>query len=83
MKFTEISNKIASNIKELAEAIIKFSQNMVALFTSFMEQATRAMLILLTDNKRILYLALYHPKERVRKKNINRILREVRRQYEL
>lgn len=79
----EMLNKVASNIKELAESIIKFSQDIVAIFTPFMEQATRAMLILSTDNKRILCLALYHPKARVRKKNINRILREMRRQCEL
>lgn len=79
----EMLNKVASNIKELAEVIIKFGQNIVAIFTPFMEQATRAMLILSTDNKRILCLALYHPKARVRKKNINRILREMRRQCEL
>lgn len=79
----EMLNKVASNIKELAESIIKFSQDIVTIFTPFMEQATRAMLILSTDNKRILCLALYHPKARVRKKNINRILREMRRQCEL
>lgn len=72
----ETLNKVARNIKQFAESIIKFSQDIVI---PFMEQATRAMLILSTDNKRILYLALYHPKARVRKKNLNRIMREMRR----
>lgn len=30
-------------------------------------------------NKRILYLAVYHPKERVRKKNMHRIMRVIER----
>lgn len=49
------------------------------------EEATQAFQILsykagqlieLCPNKRLVYLALHHPKERVRKKNINRIFKK-------
>lgn len=75
----EVLNKFAKDITEFAEAIIKFCKDIAAIFASFAEQAARAMLILSTDNKRVLHLALYHPKVRVRKKNFNRIMREMRR----
>lgn len=75
----EALNKVAEDITKFAEFIIKFCKDIAAILTPFAEQATRAVPILSTSNKRVLHLALHHPKARVRKKNINRIMREMRR----
>lgn len=42
-------------------------------------QAYTETLLSVYPNKRVLYLAKYHPKERVRKKNLRRIMRELKR----
>lgn len=59
----DISIAVISAFKEIAEQI---SQRITAL-------------IKLYPNKRIVYLALHHPKERVRKKNMRRILKWIER----
>lgn len=68
----EALNKVAKNFAELGRC-------MVNLIVPFMEQVFKTALILLTDNKRTLHLALNHSKARVRKKNFNRIIREIGR----
>lgn len=68
----ETLNKVAKDFSELGQC-------MVNLITPFVEQVAKAALMLLTDNKRALHLALHHPKARVRRKNFNRIVREIGR----
>lgn len=75
----EALKKIAEDIAKFSGAVIKFCQDAAAIFASFAEQATNVILASSTDNKRIFHLALYHPKEKVRKKNFNRLIREMRR----
>lgn len=76
----ELMNEITIEaLNKVAKDFAEFGRCMVNLITLFVEQVTKAVPIFLTDNKRTLHLALHHPKARVRKKNFNRIVREIRR----
>lgn len=68
----EALNKVAKDFAELGRCTVN-------LIVPFMEQVSKTTSILLTDNKKILHLALHHSKARVRKKNSNRIIREIGR----
>lgn len=76
----ELMNEITIEaLNKVAKDFAEFGRCMVNLIVPFVEQVTKASLILLTDNKRTLHLALHHSKARVRKKNFNRIVREIGR----
>lgn len=68
----EAVNKVAKDFAELGQYIVNF-------ITSLVKQIVKVAPMFLTDNKRALHLALHHPKARVRKKNFNRIVREIGR----
>ena len=72
---------ISLEISELAKYLMPFVGNVIDAIVPLVNESTT----LLTDfwratlelypNKRVVFLALHHPQEKVRKKNINRIMR--------
>ncbi len=74
-----ISELMIEAVNKAAKDFAEFRRCIVNLTVLFMEQVVQSAMILLTDNKRILHLALHNSKARVRKKNFNRIVKEIRR----
>ena len=71
---TEDFQKAVEAIQRLTQAITKTLMPILDEMMTIIKEATERVLIYY-PNKKVLYLAVYHPKERVRKKNIHRIMR--------
>lgn len=71
---TEDFQKAVEAIQRLTQAITKTLMPILDEMMPIIKEATERVLIYY-PNKKVLYLAVYHPKERVRKKNIRRIMR--------
>lgn len=73
--------------EEFKEACNELKDAVIDLFTPILDLISNAIdtiwdtlkAIYQFPNKRVIYLALHHPKEKVRKKNINRITKWLRR----
>lgn len=68
-------------IEQLADALIKvveFIWDVIKRAAEYIKQAWRA-IIESYENKKVLHLAMYHKDPLVRKKNLNRIMRWLRR----
>ncbi len=68
-------------IKTLIPLIQEIGVAVISAFRKIAEQISQQIIavIKLYPNKRVVYLALHHPKERVRKKNMHRILKWIER----
>lgn len=74
-RIVEALQPVVANIVECLVPIIKeCTHNMICL---------RRFVIECYPNKRVVYLSLHHPKKRVRKKNINRIMCWLNKQKEI
>ena len=65
---------IASYVQELIDAIMPLLGEAIKNMTEIYEATINSY-----PNKRVLHLAKYHPKERVRKKNMRRVLKWIER----
>lgn len=68
-------------IETLVPLIQEIGIAVISAFKGIAEQISQQIIavIKLYPNKRVVYLALHHPKERVRKKNMHRILKWLER----
>ena len=66
-KLAELVRELAMRIKDILDAVVEVAQK---LLRAFVENY---------HNKRVVYLAVKHPAPLVRKKNMNRIMRWLRR----
>lgn len=75
----------AERVQLVKEAIQPILANLLEVICPIIEQALEAfnqlwnILCRFYPNKRVVHLALYHPKKMVRKKNIKRIFREYKK----
>ena len=80
-KALEQLSKEQEDIERAVEAIQRLAQAIVEAFNPVIKIAIETFKTLWDKvlhcypNKKVLHLALYHPKERVRKKNMRRIMR--------
>ena len=74
----EISN-MEKSFQELCEAIVDVLIPIVQKCVDIINQVNEAIMNTY-PNRRVVHLALYHPKERIRKKNRKRILKWVTKQ---
>lgn len=81
----EITQQIQENIQQIVDNLLPIIQSMVETavqgFSEIFDELsdliypTWIKALMVYPNKRVVHCALYHKKERVRKKNINRILK--------
>jgi pyruvate-formate lyase-activating enzyme len=74
-KIERIAEALQPIIANISQTIIPIIQETI----HFIKRFWRAV-IECYPNRRVVHLALYHPKSRVRKKNINRIMKWIERQ---
>ncbi len=83
--FNETFIPLLELVKDFIEALVSLIQEIgvavISAFRKIAEQISQQIIavIKLYPNKRVVYLALHHPKERVRKKNMHRILKWIER----
>ena len=83
--FDDLNDKKTEDIQKAVEAIQRLAQALSEVLTPIMEKVLEAIkkvsdaILHCYPNKKVLHLAIYHPKERVRKKNIRRIMRWLER----
>ena len=79
--FDDLTDKETEDIQKAVEALQRLVQALSEVLTPIMEKAWEAIkkvsdaILHCYPNKKVLHLAMHHPKERVRKKNISRIMR--------
>ena len=71
---TEDFQKAVEAIQRVVQVMTKTLMPILDEMMTIIKEATESVLIYY-PNKKVLYLSIYHPKERVRKKNIRRIMR--------
>ena len=84
--FEDLKGKTETeDLQKAVEAFQRLAQALSEVLTPIMEKAWETIkkvsdaILHCYPNKRVLHLALHHPKERVRKKNIHRILKDIQR----
>ncbi len=79
--FEDLTDKKTKDFKEAAEAIQRLAQAMTEALTPVLDMVMESMrkwcdkVLHCYPNKKVLHLAIHHPKERVKKKNMRRIMR--------
>lgn len=85
--FEDLTGKKSEDFQKAVEAIQRLAQSIAEELIPVLNSVIEAMkkiwdAVLHTyPNKRVVYLAMHHPKERVRKKNRNRIIKWINLQY--
>lgn len=72
---------LENSFKVIISCINNLSETLIGVQRTFLTFSNSLNIVLSGyPNKRIIYLALHHKKARVRKKNINRIMRWIRKE---
>ena len=85
--FLDLTDTKSDDFQKAVEAIQHLAQSVSEVLMPILDSAIKIMktiwdAVLHTyPNKRVVYLAMHHPKERVRKKNRNRIIKWINLQY--
>ena len=83
--FADLTGKKTEDFQKAVEAFQRLAQSINEVLTPILDSAVEAIkkiydaVLRVYPNKRVLHLAKHHPKERVRKKNIHRIMRWIDR----
>lgn len=84
-RLTEYPEIITQAVSKVIDALIPVIQKVADAFVPLIAEAVKNIskiyewLINAYPNKRVLYLAKYHPKERIRKKNMHRVWQWIER----
>ncbi|MEG0133974.1 MAG: hypothetical protein RR782_07600 [Clostridium sp.] len=76
-----IPQEAVESLKIAANKILHVLRKMIQKLTTFVNRYWKQILLSVCSNKRIVHLALYSKKARVRRKNMNKILRTYERRY--
>ena len=83
--FEDLTGNKIEDFQKAVEAIKRLAQSIAEVLTPVLDYAMEAIkkiwdaVLHVYPNKRVLHLALHHPKKRVRKKNMHRIMRWIER----
>ncbi len=83
--FDDLTGNKSEDFQKAVEAIQRLTQSIIEVLKPVLDSAMEAIKKILDavlhvyPNKRVLHLAMHHPKERVRKKNMHRIMRWIER----
>lgn len=77
-----LGNAISEMLDPLVNAIDNFMNELMPVIKNAVDYIVAAWdsILQIYPNKRILYLATKHPKKRVRKKNMHRIMKDIRKE---
>ena len=85
--FEDLTGIKSEDFQKAVEAIQRLARSIAEVLNPALGSAIEAIkkmwdaVLHIYPNKRVLYLAMHHPKERVRKKNRNRIIKWINLQY--
>ena len=85
--FEDLTGNKSEDFQKAVEAIQRLAQSLVEVLKPIIDSTIETIKKMCDavlhnyPNKRVLYLAMHHPKERVRKKNRNRIIKWIKLQY--
>lgn len=83
--FEDLTGNESEDFQKAVEVIQRLTQSIIEVLTPVLDSVIEAIKKILDEilhvypNKRVLHLAIHHPKERVRKKNMHRIMRWIER----
>ena len=83
--FDDLTGNESEDFQKAVEAIQRLAQSITEVLTPVLDSAMKAIkkimdaVLHVYPNKRVLHFAMHHPKERVRKKNIRRIMQWLER----
>lgn len=84
---SDLRDTKADDFQKAVETIQSLAQAMTDVLKPILDEAMKVIKTILDavlhsyPNKRVVWLAIHHPKERVRKKNRNRIIKWINQQY--
>lgn len=85
--FEDLTGKKSEEYQKVIEAVQCLAQSIAEVLIPILNSAIESIkticdaVLHIYPNKRVVYLAMHHPKERVRKKNRNRIIKWINLQY--
>ena len=85
--FSDLTDTKSDDLQKAAETIQGLAQAMTDVLMPLLDEAMKVLKIVSDailrcyPNRRVVWLAIHHPKERVRKKNRNRIIKWINQQY--